>query len=74
MHRRELDSMWRVRIKPLASLLARYWASSDICPDTYSATASGPCWSMMPRKRPAAAAMAWSMPVRAGCWLRCWRT
>ncbi|MNO96238.1 hypothetical protein D3C76_879020 [compost metagenome] len=65
--------MWRVRIKPLASLLARYWASSDICPETYNATASGPCWSMIWRRRAALWAMAWSMLQRAGCCVRCWR-
>ena len=43
--------MCTVRRNPLASLLARYCASMDIWPDTYSATASGPCSSMMARNR-----------------------
>ena len=34
MHNRELDSMCIVRVKPLASLVARYCASIDIWPDT----------------------------------------
>jgi len=51
MHSREFDSIWLVPMNPLASLFARYWASMDICPDTYMATASGPCKSMMDRNR-----------------------
>ncbi len=31
---RELDSIWFVAMKPLASLLARYWASIVIWPET----------------------------------------
>src|ERR1700757_3816979 len=51
MHSREFDSIWLVPMNPLASLFARYCASMDICPDTYRATASEPCWSMMDRNR-----------------------
>ena len=32
MHSRELDSIWLVRMNPLASLFARYWASRLIWP------------------------------------------
>src|SRR3984957_19643506 len=51
MHSREFDSIWLVPMKPLVSLLARYCASIDIWPDTYRATASGPCSSMIARNR-----------------------
>ncbi len=51
MHSRELDSMCSPRRYPLTSLFDRYCASIDICPETYSATASGPCSSTMARSR-----------------------
>ena len=74
MHSRELDSMWTVRKKPFASLVARYCASTDIWPDTYSATASGPCWSTMSRSRLPASATASSTGAGIGSSLRDGRT
>ena len=42
MQSRELVSTFAVPTKPFMSLFPTYWASSDICPDTYIAIASGP--------------------------------
>src|SRR3954469_11980115 len=66
MHSREFDSIWTVRRKPLASLVATYCASMDIWPDTYSATESGPCSSMTARSRRPASATASSTGAGTG--------
>src|SRR6478735_5918982 len=66
MHSRELDSMYLVRRNPLANFVATYCDSIDIWPDTYSATASGPCLSMIERSRRPVSAIASSTGVGTG--------
>src|SRR3954467_6250132 len=74
MHSREFDSICTVRRNPLASLVARYCASIDIWPETYSATESGPCSSMIARSRRPASATASSTGAGTGSSARDART